>query len=86
MSTPAALISMPVLFDHFPRLFLRYDDYGMIECGSTLFGGSILAAFLLARIQSKTTAELVKRTLAFSLAFVLLFAFISYAGCMLTLK
>lgn len=73
---------MPTLFEHFPQLNLL-DDYSMVEAGSTLFAGSIIAAFLLARLHSKTTAQLIRRTLGLSFLFVIVFAIVSYTGCMI---
>jgi len=80
ISTPAGLMAIPILFKHFPQLdFLT--DYGLIECGSTLIGGSIIAALLLARLHSQTRGQFIRRTLGFSFAFALLFGLLSYAGC-----
>jgi hypothetical protein len=57
LTTPATIISLPILLDKFPYLNVL-NDYGLTEAGASLLGGSILAALLLARLYNETTAQL----------------------------
>jgi len=82
LTTPAAIISFPVLTEHFPQLNV-FDDSGLIETGSTLLAGSFLAAFILAKLRSETRAEFIWRTVGWSLVFAIFFAGVSGAGCAL---
>lgn len=81
VSTPVVVIGLPVLYKHFPQ-FDVFKDYGLIEAGGALLGGGFTAAFLLARLRSKSTAQIVWRTVGFGLLFTVLFGVISFAGCM----
>jgi hypothetical protein len=80
LTTPAALISYPLLQEHIPQLDL-FDDYGLIETGSTLLAGSFLAALIFAKLRSETRAEFIWRTVGWSLVFAIFFAGVSFAGC-----
>ena len=81
LSTPAAVISLPVFLKHFPEIDVM-KDYGLFEAGSSLLAGSFAAAFLLARIHSTTNTQVVARTVGFGLLFTVLLGAISLAGCM----
>ena len=81
LSTPAAVISLPVILKHFPQLNVM-NDYGLFSAASSLLAGSFAAAFILARLRSTTTAQLIVRTLGFGLLFTVLLGAISFAGCM----
>ena len=79
--TPAAVILLPVILDHFPQLNVM-GDYGLFAAGSSLLAGSFASAFLLARIYSTTTTQIVLRTIGFGVGFTVLLGAISFAGCM----
>jgi hypothetical protein len=79
--TPVAVISLPVMLEHFPQIDVM-NDYGLFAAGSSLLAGSFSAAFILARLRSTTTAQLIGHTLGFGLLFTVLLGFISFAGCM----
>ncbi len=81
LSTPVAVISLPVILDHFPQLNVM-NDYGLFAAGSSLLAGSFAAAFIFARLRSTTTVQLVVRTLGFGVLFTMLLGAISFAGCM----
>lgn len=83
ISTPAALISMPALFEHFPRLNLL-EDYSLIVAAVSLLAGSLTAAFLLAMFLEKSHWQLVRYTIGFSLLFAFVFGFITLGGWMIT--
>ncbi len=81
LSTPVAIISLPVILKHFPEIDLM-KDYGLFEAASSLVAGSFASAFIFARLRSTTTAQLILRTLGFGLLFTVLLGGISFAGCM----
>jgi hypothetical protein len=81
LSTPVAVISLPILFKHFPQIDVM-NDYGLFEASSSLLAGSFAAAFIFARLRSTTTTQLIVRTLGFGLLFTVLLGAISFAGCM----
>ncbi|HEY0550148.1 MAG TPA: hypothetical protein VGF13_11155 [Verrucomicrobiae bacterium] len=85
ISTPAAVILLPKILEHFPQLNVM-NDYGLFAAASSLLAGSFAAAFILARLHSTTTAQLIIRTLVSGLMFTVLLGIISFVGCMAGLR
>ena len=81
LSTPVAVISLPVILERLPQLNVM-NDYGLFAAGSSLLAGSFVAAFILARLHSTTITQLIGRTLGFGVLFTMLLGAISFAGCM----
>jgi hypothetical protein len=58
----------------------------VLVMGGGLLAGIGGAGFILARLYSNTTPQLVARTLAFAFLIALVYGFIAFAGCMMLLK
>ena len=84
LTTPVA----PFALGSLPRLgglgILRFSPALVI--GGGLLAGIGGAGFILARLYSNTTAQLIVRTILFALLILLVYVGIVYAGCMMLLK
>lgn len=54
--------------------------------GGGLAAGIICAGFILARLYSNTTTQLVVKTIAFALLIALFYGVIAFGGCLLLMK
>ena len=84
LTTPLA----PFALGFLPRIgglgVLRISP-ALAICGG-LLAGIGAAAFILARLYSNTTTQLVVRAIAFALLIALVYAGVIFAGCMMLLK
>lgn len=80
--TPIAVSATPWLLKTFPQINVL-NDYGLFAAGTSLLAGASSAGFILARLISRTKAELVLRTMGLGFVFTLLLGCLSVAGCSL---
>lgn len=64
------------------RLFFISEGVTVI---ASIVGGTLGAGFILARLYSRSTSELIVRGLLFSLGILLFYGTIAFAGCLLIL-
>ena len=74
------------------QMILRFSPLGGLPfnrallTGGGLAAGILCAGFILARLYSNTTTQLVVKTIAFALLIALFYGLIAFAGCMLLMK
>ena len=74
------------------QLILRFNPLGPLPVprlfllGGGLATGILCAGYILARLYSNTTTQLVVKTIAFGLLITLFYGLIAFAGCMVLMK
>jgi hypothetical protein len=81
LTTPAAPFAAQMILQFGPLGRLPFNRALLLSGG--LAAGILCAGFILARLYSNTTTQLVVKTIAFALLIVLFYGLVAFAGCML---